>query len=256
MRDGDFFWYDVMTTDEGRAADFYSKVVGWGTQEVGGGAHDYTAFTIVGGRGVAGLMTIPPHAQGTPPCWMGYIWAEDVDAMAAKAEQSGGKVLRAPADIPGVIRFAVMADPHGAGFLIAKGLHPDAAPLAEGTIGTVGWRELYAGNGADAFAFYESLFGWTKADAIDMGAMGTYQLFATRGSNGQAVGGMMTKPPQVPHPNWGFYFNVPGIDAAAAAVKAGGGTLLNGPMQVPGGQWIVQALDPLGAYFGLVAPGR
>jgi hypothetical protein len=32
------------------------------------------------------------------------------------------------------------------------------------------------------------MFGWTKADAMDMGPMGTYQLFAT---GGMAVGGMM-----------------------------------------------------------------
>jgi predicted enzyme related to lactoylglutathione lyase len=30
-----------------------------------------------------------------------------------------------------------------------------------------------------AFGFYEKMFGWTKAEAINMGPMGTYQLFAT-----------------------------------------------------------------------------
>jgi len=34
--------------------------------------------------------------------------------------------------------------------------------------------------------------------------------------------------------------------------KAGGGEIINGPMQVPGGSWIVQAKDPQGAMFALV----
>jgi len=250
---GRFFWYDIMTTDPKSAAKFYAQVVGWGTEETAGGGEPYTLFTV-DGRGVAGLMAIPEHAKGMPPCWMGYIWADDVDAMTAKLERAGGKVHRPPCDVAGAIRFAVVADSQGAGFLIAKGLNPQAPPPPPaGTLGTVGWRELYAGEGKTAFAFYESLFGWTKAESFDMGPMGTYQLFAT---GAEPVGGIMTKPPAVPHPSWGYYFNVPAIDAAAERVRSAGGSILNGPMDVPGGQWIVQCLDPQGAYFGLLAAAR
>jgi predicted enzyme related to lactoylglutathione lyase len=51
------------------------------------------------------------------------------------------------------------------------------------------------------------------------------------------IGGMMNKPPEMAHvpPNWQIYFRVPDINAAAEAVKANGGTILNGPMEVPGG---------------------
>jgi predicted enzyme related to lactoylglutathione lyase len=54
-------------------------------------------------------------------------------------------------------------------------------------------------------------------------------------------------------PNWGYYINVPAIDAATSRITASGGKILNGPMQVPGGQWIAQAMDPQGAAFSLVA---
>jgi predicted enzyme related to lactoylglutathione lyase len=106
---------------------------------------------------------------------------------------------------------------------------------------------------AISFPTDESMFGWIKAEAIDMGPMGTYQLFAT--GNGP-VGGMMTKPDMIPVPYWGYYFNVSGIDSAAERVTAGGGKVVNGPMQVPGGQWIVQCSDPQGAVFALVALQR
>jgi predicted enzyme related to lactoylglutathione lyase len=83
--------------------------------------------------------------------------------------------------------------------------------------------------------------------------MGIYQLFAT---GDVPVGGIMTKPAVIPMPYWGYYFNVDGIDAAAARVTAAGGTVINGPHQVPGGQWIVQGTDPQGAVFALVAMQR
>jgi uncharacterized protein len=47
---------------------------------------------------------------------------------------------------------------------------------------------------------------------------------------------------------------VPSVNAARAAVEAGGGKVLNGPHQVPGGSWILTATDPQGAPFGLVGP--
>ena len=129
---------------------------------------------------------------------MGYIAVDDVDRAAATLEQQGGKVHRPPTDVPGVIRFCVVADPQGAGFIIAKGLGDDAQPeLPIGTQGSVGWRELYALEWKTAFEFYAKMFGWTKAEAIDMGPMGTYQLFAT---GDDPVGGMMTKPAAIPMP--------------------------------------------------------
>ncbi len=178
----------------------------------------------------------------------------DVDAYVARVKAAGGAVRRSAADIPGVGRFAVVADPQGAVFILFKGTSDQApAPAAAGTPGHVGWHELYAGNLDAAWAFYSGLFGWTKADAMDMGPMGIYQIFATGGA---PVGGMMTKPPEIPVPCWGYYFNVDAADAAVARVKAGGGTVANGPVEVPGGSWIVQCIDPQGAFFAMVAPKR
>ena len=249
---GKFFWYDLMTTDTDAARKFYGDVVGWGAQDSATPGADYTLFTM-NGRGVVGLMPIPEQARsaGARPSWRGYIAVDDVDQATALLAQEGGKVHRPPCDVPEVIRFSVVADPQGAIFLIAKGLMENALPeLPKDALGSVGWRELYAGEWEAAFTFYEKMFGWTKADAVDMGPMGTYQLFATGDT---PVGGMMTKPDVIPVPYWGYYFNVPAIDAAAGRVTAGGGTIVHGPHQVPGGQWIVRCMDPQGAFFALVA---
>jgi predicted enzyme related to lactoylglutathione lyase len=253
---GQFFWYDIMTTDTQSAARFYGHVVGWGIQKADADDKEYSIFTV-NGQGVAGLMPIPEDAasHGAAPAWMGYVAVDDVDAAAEKLKREGGTVHKGPITVPGIIRFAVVSDPQGAGFLIARGLSQDVPPpLPFGTPGTIGWRELYAGEWQSAFAFYEKMFGWTKAMAHDMGERGgVYQLFA---SGADPVGGMMTKPPAIARPYWGYYFNVATVDAAAERVKAAGGKVINGPHEVPGPMYIIQCTDPQGAYFALVAPKR
>jgi hypothetical protein len=111
----------------------------------------------------------------------------------------------------------------------------------------VGWHELLAADWEKAFAFYSELFGWRKADA-EIGSMGTYQIFS---AGGQTIGGMSTKPPTVPMPFWLYYFNIDDIDAAAERVKAGGGRILEDPLEVRGGGWIARCTDPQGAMFAL-----
>ncbi len=252
---GIFCWYDLMTSDAKAAGAFYRDVLGWHAQESTGAHGTYTIMSV-GETPVGGLMALPPDATaaGEHPAWNGYVAVDDVDDYAARVKQAGGTVHREPADIPGIARFAVVADPQGAAFMLIKGFSeatpqwpPPSAP------GHPGWRELYAGDWEPAFAFYSGLFGWTKAEAFDMGPMGTYQLFDIKGA---PAGGMMTKPAEMPWPFWLYYFNADDIDAAGARVTKGGGRILHGPMEVPGGSWILQCSDPQGAMFALVGPRR
>lgn len=255
---GDFFWYDLMTSDPKAAIDFYTKVVGWGAEEAGVEGSSYTVLTLGGGKGmgVAGLMAIPPEARsrGARPGWNGYVYVDDVDAMTRRAIDAGGAQMHEPTDIPTVGRFSVVADPQGAVFALFKPNPRDEAVdwPAPMTPGTVSWHELHAADGSSAFDFYGNLFGWQKKEALDMGPMGTYQLFAT---HDLAVGGMMTHS-DAPRPYWLYYITVDAIDAAIERVTAGGGDVLHGPMEVPGGAWVIQGRDPQGALFALVAPKR
>jgi predicted enzyme related to lactoylglutathione lyase len=251
-----FIWYELMTTDLDAAEAFYKAVVGWSARDAGQSAMRYSVMSA-GETGVAGIMTMPQQLRelGRPPAWLGYIGVDNVDAATAELERAGGQVHRGPADIPEIGRFSVVADPHGAAFMLFKPLPHEAPPARPpNTPGLVGWRELYAGDGPEAFEFYAGRFGWTRAEAMDMGPMGVYQLFA---AGAEPIGGMMTKPKEMPAPpHWLFYFNVPALDPAIARVTGGGGTVINGPMEVPGGSWIVQCVDPQGAVFALVAPMR
>jgi uncharacterized protein len=48
-----------------------------------------------------------------------------------------------------------------------------------------------------------------------------------------------------------IYFRVPDIDTAIERIKVNGGKILNGPMDVPGGDRVVNAMDPQGGAFSL-----
>jgi predicted enzyme related to lactoylglutathione lyase len=65
----------------------------------------------------------------------------------------------------------------------------------------------------------------------------------------------MVRPPYPQSPAascWNFYFCLDSIGSAAERVKSGGGQVLNGPTQVPGGGWIINGQGSQGAMFSLV----
>ena len=246
---GKFGWYELMTSDAAAAGRFYSDVVGWTTQEMptDDGGTPYTVFNL-GKVGIAGMLTMTGHTG-----WIGYIAVDDVDAHAERIVEAGGKLWKPATDIPGVLRFAGMSDPQGAAFVVftPNPAMPSPERPESPTPGTVGWYELYTTDLDAGFAFYNKLFGWTKQTDMDMGPAGLYRIFDEGDGKAMGSGGMMKKADHMPVPNWAFYFNVASIRAAAGRVTAGGGKVVNGPMQVPGGGWIVQGQDPQGAMFSL-----
>jgi len=258
MHHGRFLWFDLMTTDTGAARDFYAKVVGWTLTRWDGDGPDgdghYEMFTSPTGP-IGGSMTLPTEARemGAPTHWLGYIGAEDVDATVAEAVALGAKIYAPTMSMAEVGRFAVLADPWGAvfGVYTPSGVTEDGGRPKTPAMGHMSWFELMTGDVDAAFDFYAKLFGWVKTDAMDMGEHGIYQMFGP--APGETIGGMMKLHGEQMPPCWGYYARVPDLDAALETVKAAGGTVLNGPMEVPGGDRVAQALDPQGGYFALHA---
>jgi len=243
----DFVWYELMTPDKAGAEAFYASVIGWTMTDSGMPGGIYT-LAKVADRPVAGIMAPMPSCDtGAPAGWLGYVGVDDVAAEIERVKAGGGALLFGPQTVDGVGTFAVVADPQGA----ALGLFAatfETTPLPPMTPGSIGWHELYTSDPVAGFAFHAGLFGWTKDAAFPMPPFGDYQLFATaRG----AIGGMM-KNPRGDGAFWGYVFAVEDIDAATARLTGAGGTVVNGPMEVPGGAFVVQATDPQGIFFSLV----
>lgn len=252
---GKFGWYELMTSDTKAAGRFYSDVVGWTTQEmpVPEGGAGYTTFNVStpeGDVGVAGMLALEGHTA-----WIGYIAVADVDAHIERIVEAGGKLWKPAADVPGMLRFAVLSDPQGAAIVVftPNSAMPSPKRPEPPTQGTIGWHELLTSDLEAGFDFYNKMFGWTKLTDMDMGEMGTYRIFDQGDHKEMGDGGMMVKGPQVPVSCWNFYFNVDSMGAAIKRVEAGGGKVVHGPSPVPGGSWILLGQDPLGAMFSLAS---
>jgi predicted enzyme related to lactoylglutathione lyase len=247
---GRFVWYELLANDQSVATLFYTKVLGWTTEtwKTPPGAPPYTMWSNAG-KSFGGLMPLPDEARkaGAPSHWLGYVTVPDTDASLAQAKKLGAKALMGPMDIPEVGRMAVISDPQGAVITLFTPSMAGTEPPASPPIGNVSWHELATDDGKKAWDFYQGMFGWGKGDAMDMGLMGTYQLFTL---GGPPIGAIYDRPPEIPVSNWLYYFRVANLDETIERTKAGGGKILNGPMDVPGGR-IAQCMDPQGAAFAL-----
>jgi len=187
-----------------------------------------------------------------PPFWAMYIAVPNLEEAVSHITRLGGKAHSDVITVPDVGRMRLMMDPQGAAFYIIEPAPREPRPEGPPEIGDASWRELMTTDMKAAMKFYQEVFGWQPGESMDMGEMGQYQIFNR--PHGQ-IGGIMNKPPamaSVP-PNWQIYFRVPDVDAAAERITAAGGRVLNGPMDVPDGDRIVNAMDPQGAAFGLHA---
>jgi uncharacterized protein len=244
-------WYELMTTDPKAAEAFYRNVVGWTSAPFEGSPQPYTVFNRAGNVGAAGLMERPADMKA-PPFWAMYVGVPKLEAAAAHIEQLGGKACSPVIEVPTIGRMQMMTDPQGAAFYIFEPSRAPEQPDGPPAVGEASWHELMTTDAPAALRFYSEVFGWQPSETMDMGPMGKYHMFNR--PHGM-IGGMMNKPPEMANvpPNWQIYFRVPDINAAAERIKANGGQILNGPMEVPGGDWIVNATDPQGAAFALHA---
>jgi predicted enzyme related to lactoylglutathione lyase len=246
---GRFVWYELLTTEPEAAQHFYKQLLGWDTQPWGGGG-GYTMWTNQG-QALGGVLSLPEPARkaGAPPHWLASISTPDLDGTIAQAQKLGGKVLVPTTEMPEVGRWAVLADPQGAAFTAYT---PSGSPPVRDTpprVGEISWHELLTTTDADtAFRFYQALFGWEKTDEHDVGPpIGKYLIY---GLDGVHFGGMF-KMTGGPPPQFWLYARVADVNQGAAKVKELGGRILQGPMEVPGGDHIVQITDPQGTAFAL-----
>lgn len=253
---GDYIWYELLTTDAEAAQAFYASVLGWTYADSGQPDMDYRIIQA-GPNSIGGVMALTQDMtdHGGRPVWLGYIAVDDVDATVAEIERRGGKVHMPAMDIPMVGRIAMVADPSGAPFYVMK-------PKGEGKSlafaddrprpGHCAWNELRTSDQTGAWRFYGELFGWRQDGEMDMGPLGKYQFIR----HGGVLGAMMPNVGEMGPPRWNQYFRVEDIDAAKAAVEAGGGQVVQGPDEIPGGDFSMNCIDPQGAAFGLVGGRR
>jgi predicted enzyme related to lactoylglutathione lyase len=255
--EGTPIWFELNAADQDAAQAFYEAVAGWRIAPSPMPEHGGYRVAEAGGKPVAGIRQSMAQAPGFPG-WAVYLATQDVDAMASRVADLGGRIRFGPVDIPHVGRFALVSDPQDVVFAVMKAARPGEGhvfgpvPLgSEQTLGQGVWIELATPDPAAAFAFYGGLFGWEKLGAMPMGEMGEYA-FIGRGDlrPGAVMSSAITGAPA----RWNWYVHVADIDAALATARARGGTVLQGPDPIPGGSYSANVADPAGNRLGLAGP--
>lgn len=249
---GTFCWFELATTDQAAAKEFYSKLFGYEIQDSPMGPNEtYTIFKL-GGRdaAAAATMRVSEYPPGTPAHWLTYIAVDDADASAEKVKAAGGRVLAGPFDVMEHGRMAMCVDPAGAAFAIWQAKqHPGAGVLGEP--GAFGWCQLNVtpADREKVKSFYGGALGWThRDDPMPMG-----DAYTTWLSDGTPRGGMMPMPPGVNAPAaWLLYFATDDVDATSAKATTLGGQTMVPPLDIPGVGRFAVLQDPQGAVFAVV----
>lgn len=115
---GALCWTELSTRETTKAGAFYQQLFGWRLR-TDQSATPYTEF-LNGDKAIGGMIQIQPDWGPMPPNWMPYFQVTDCDAIAKRATERGGSLMRPPMDIPNVGRFSIMKDPQGAVFAVIK----------------------------------------------------------------------------------------------------------------------------------------
>jgi predicted enzyme related to lactoylglutathione lyase len=255
-------WFELMTPDPGAVREFYRAVVGWeiatAGSPVGTGHNDYRAIQRSDGGMAGGVLKMSQDMlnHGAKPGWLAYFHVDDVTASIARLEAMGGKTWMGPQTIE-VGTMAMVADAQGAPFYLMNPIPPEGRADAKSDVWDreraqhCRWIELATTDAPAAKEFYRDLLGWEFRDVMPMGAAGDYLFIRHEGEQLGAISPIMRE--GLP-PMWLCYFGVEEIGAAVEAAKANGGTVTNGPHEVPGGEHIFVCTDPGGATVAFVGP--
>lgn len=245
---GSFCWIELATTDGPGAKKFYGELFGWDAHDSPIGPDQVYTLLRLDGKDVGALYQKGETMKDVPPNWASYISVTSADETVAKAQALGGNIIQGAFDVMEVGRMAVISDPTGAVFCIWQPkVHKGVG--VKGEPNSLTWNELLTTDTAKAGDFYTKLFGWV--DNTHGGQGHQYTEFMNGDTH---AGGMMKIEPHmgpIP-PNWGIYFAVEDVDAAAEKAKSLGANLIVPPMDIETVGRFSTIRDPQGAVFSII----
>ena len=247
-------WTDLSTTDQDGAKEFYSKIFGWEYQDIPMGGDQVYSMAHVDGSSAAAIFTqVAEEAEaGVPPHWNVYLAVDDLEAIAPKVSDLGGKVIADEFDEDESGQMTLAQDPSGALVWLWQAKENIGAEVRD-EHGALTWVELLTSDQEGAGRFYTELFGID----LDKETMPTpegsdYHMLTV---DGVPVAGVMPSPDHLVEmgvpPHWEVYFRVDDADATVEAAKSMGAKILFGPEVLPMVGTFAVIQDPQGAVFGI-----
>jgi predicted enzyme related to lactoylglutathione lyase len=242
-------WVSLMVHKLTSTQEFYGELFGWefrpGPKQLG----PYLR-AVLDGQEVAGIGQLPPDRQ-LALAWTPYLASDDVDQSAETVRLCGGTIGVGPLDAGEDGRLAIGSDPCGAVF----GVWQAARHLGFGITDVSGaptWTELLTFECANVVKFYETVFGYERAQQDSDTDSVTLLL---DGRPVAAVHGVGHTLPRDRGPHWLTYFQVADIDASLTHLTGLGGHVLVPPHDTPHGR-VTKVTDPEGARFALIQKPR
>lgn len=250
---GRFVWYENMTPDLESSKKFYTRLFGWSTRsmETDPGA-PYSVFENHG-EDVGGVWKTDT-AHSPRASWIAYATVPDVDAAADAIPDLGGEILTPPTDVPGVGRFAMLRDPHGAVISPFRfGEEAPPRPVGSYPVGSVCWNELVVPDPDEAVRFYTEIFGWT-ARQRELTGIGDYRILQRGGKD---AAGVRRPPAGAPCPaGWMIYIRVDDVDRTVEQAIELGGRIMSPAQEIDGVGRYAILTDPSGGVFAVLKPHR
>jgi len=241
-------WFELSTTDEKGAMEFYSAIFGWvdDPQPI----YENWSYHMQKLNGLEAAAIYQQQAEerklGVPPHWNTYFSVTNVDESVARVQQAGGSLLFGPMDVFAAGRMAMLQDRQGAAFAVwqAEG---HIGCRVKGEPGAIMWNELMTSDQTDATEFYTGLLG------LGSGSMEGPMEYTLLKVSGDDVAGVMpiTEDMGPVPPNWMVYFGVANVDDTTSQAEALGAIVLVPGTDIPGVGRFATIQDPQGAVFGM-----
>ncbi|MFW0787022.1 VOC family protein [Gordonia sp. CPCC 206044] len=250
-------WFDLMSSDPAKAADFYQAIFGWEVEgppreEFGG----YQNF-VKNGKRVAGLSPYMAEAGGPPNVWSVYLHTDDPAGTVSAVEKAGGSIMVPPMDVGDEGTMMVAVDTAGAVIGFWKpNQHKGFSEWGEH--GTPYWFESQSKDYEKSLEFYTSVIGariepvGTGGDPDAVGPDAYGQVFIGDNSYSGIMDAAKIHPPEVPS-FWQVYITVDDVAATVKQAESLGSKILMPGEVTPYGTLAV-ITDPLGAIFCLGHP--
>lgn len=233
-------WFDMTVSDSTTTKAFYERLFGW---EFDSNQWNYDR-AFVRGKAVAAISAGEPEGQSN---WTTYLATGDIADTVRSVEAAGGKVIKAPHEVP-TGKLAVAADPGGGYFSLWQGGSFHGSELIDEP-GTPCWAEMSSKDTEAAAKFFEAVYGLEARRPFP--GFNYVQLRI----DGTAVAGILDytheRRPTTGHAAWLVYFQVADTDAAVCTAVEHGGTVIEKPENSPFGRMAVLA-DPAGARFAAI----
>jgi hypothetical protein len=244
-------WVDVAVPDPEAGQRFYGELFGW-TFETGDERFGHYTPALKDGKKVAAL---GPVRDGAPAAWNLFFAWPDVDGLARRIAEAGGKVTAGPTAIADAGTVLVASDPGGAVFGAWQSGTRAGFEL-QGAPGSFFWPEIYTRDKANVDPFYESVFGFVGRQ-VSEGTEFDFALWSLPGKPYPAAGRLQMGefiPADIPAHAL-VYFSVEDTDRAVATVRALGGSVSREPSDSPFGRSALVS-DDQGARFAVMGPVR